>query len=219
MRGDLIIFDFDGTLADSWRDIATALNRTLAEVGLPSAEETAVRAWIGDGVIALLRRATGTSDERHLEELYRRYGAHYARCCLDSTALYPGMREALDELAANTFAVVSNKPARFLAAMLSGLGVAERFAVAVGGDTVPAPKPDPAAIRYVVAALAAGSTPVWMVGDSAVDVATGRAYGARTIGCAWGLRSADELRRAGAEFVVAHPRELGATITGAGSQL
>lgn len=214
MPGDLIIFDFDGTLADSWRDIATALNRTLAEARLPEANSAHVRTWIGEGVMALLCRAAGSAEGDQLAALHARYGAHYERCCLDTTTLYPGMREALDAMGDHTLAVLSNKPARFLVRMLAGLGVADRFAAAVGGDVVPASKPDPAAIGYVVGALAIAPGRVWMVGDSAVDVAAGRAFGARTVGCAWGLRGAGELHRAGAEFVIAHPRELVPIIAG-----
>ena len=206
----LVIFDFDGTLADSWRDIATALNHTLREAGMPAAADAQVREWIGDGLARLIERALPERERspESIAALAVRYRAHYARCCLDTTVLYPGMAECLARLSGHTLAVLSNKPAQFLHRMLDGLGVAGSFAAVVGGDTVPVRKPDPAAIAYVVRAAAARPDELWMVGDSAVDVATGRAAGARTIGCAWGLRGAAELRAARAEFIVDHPREI-----------
>lgn len=207
----LVVFDFDGTLADTWRDIATALNRTLAEAGLPAAAGPQVQAWIGHGVVPLLRRAAGSEDAARIDPLYARFRVHYAACCLDTTTLYPGMAEALDALAGYRLAVLSNKPGRFLDQIIAGLGLAPRFATVVGGDALPVAKPDPATLAHVVAACG-GAAPVWMVGDSAVDVETGRRYGARTIGCAWGLRPAAELHAAGAEAVIAHPAELAAAI-------
>jgi len=203
----LVVFDFDGTLADTWRDIATALNRTLAEAELPLAEGTRVQAWIGHGVLPLLRRAARSEDPARIEPLQARFRVHYAACCLDTTALYPGVAAALAALAAHRLAVLSNKPARFLEQIVAGLGLAARFQALVGGDALPVAKPDPATLAHVVAACGAGDT-VWMVGDSAVDVETGRRFGARTVGCAWGLRGAAELRGAGADVVIAHPAEL-----------
>lgn len=206
----LVIFDFDGTLADSSRDIATALNQTLREAGLKEVPGSDVRAWIGNGVVALLERAIGAGDRspQRIAALYNRFRVHYDRCCLDTTTLYPGMAECLAQLAAHPLAILSNKPGYFLDRIVDGLGLAGRFVAVVGGDATAAKKPDPAAIEYVV--RAAGSPPdeVWMIGDSAIDVATGRAAGARTIGCTWGLRGPDELRTAGVEFLVEHPVEI-----------
>ena len=210
MRRRLVIFDFDGTLADSWRDIATALNQTLREADVPAASDAQVREWIGEGLTRLIERAVPERERspERIAALAARFSAHYARCCLDTTVLYPGMAECLAHLSGHLFAVLSNKPVQFLDHMLDGLGLTGRFAAVVGGDTVPVRKPDPGAVAYVVRATGARPDELWMVGDSAIDVATGRAAGARTIGCTWGLRGAAELRTARAEFIVDHPREI-----------
>ena len=209
MPGDLVIFDFDGTLADTWRDIATALNRTLAEAGLPTAAGADVRLWVGRGVRRLIGQAIGSDDPDRIESLHPRFRAHYADCCLDTTALYDGVPEALTALAPrHTLAILSNKPQAFLDRIADGLGIRSLFAAVVGGDALPVSKPDPATIAHVVASIGAAPAPVWMVGDSAVDVETGRRSGARTVGCAWGLRGRDELRAAGADVVIEHPSAL-----------
>ena len=206
----VVVFDFDGTLADTWRDLATALNRTLADTGLPAVEGPQVRAWIGDGALKLLANALPEEERapERLESHYERFRTHYDRCCLDTTDLSPGMTECLESLSHERLAVLSNKPARFLDRIIDGLGIKGIFGAVVGGDTLPMRKPDPALLTAVIERLSVRPSEVWMIGDSAVDVETGRAAGARTIGCGWGLRGREELRAAGVEFLLEHPREI-----------
>lgn len=218
--GRVVIFDFDGTLADTWRDLAAALNRTLADSGLPPVQGPQVKAWIGDGALKLLAMSLPEAERvpERLEAHYERFRAHYDRCCLDTTELYPGMAGCLDALSGESLAVLSNKPARFLHRIIDGLGLKSVFGAVLGGDTLSIRKPDPAVLVHVLERLGSRSAEVWMVGDSAVDVETGRAAGARTIGCGWGLRGRDELREAGAEFLLEHPREVAPTVLGHGER-
>jgi phosphoglycolate phosphatase len=206
----LVVFDFDGTLADTWRDIAAALDRTLLEAGLPRAGGEDVRFGIGEGVLPLLRRVVPSleHDAERLADLYRRFGQHYLRGCLETTGPYPGIPECLDALREHALVVASNKPVRFLERVIEGLGWKRHFRCVLGGDSLAVRKPDRGVIEHVVRVLGESPPEVWMVGDSAIDVATGRAAGARTIGCAWGLRGRRELREAGVEFLVEHPREI-----------
>lgn len=210
----LVIFDFDGTLADTWRDIATALNRTLQEAGLPAASAGDVRSWIGDGVVRLLERAVPehARPAHPISDLVARFLVHYDRCLLETTVLYPGIAACLAQLAGHRLAILSNKPTRLLERLVVGLGLTGRFAAVVGGDAVPAKKPDPAVVRHIIARIGVEPDEKWMVGDSALDIATGRAAGARTIGCAWGLRGRAELESAGSEFVVDDAREIASLI-------
>ncbi len=210
MPSQLVVFDFDGTLADTVRDIATALNQALGDAGLAAASETQVRAWIGEGVGPLIEHAV-PEDRRSTQQLAAlsaRFRERYERCCLDTTALYPGIPECLARLSGHTLAVLSYNPQRFLARRVSGLGLAGRFAAVVGGDALPRRKPDPSAVELVIRAAGVRPAGLWLVGDSAIDVATGRAAGARTIGCAWGFRSREELREAEVEFLVEDPSEI-----------
>ncbi|HTO71495.1 MAG TPA: HAD-IA family hydrolase [Myxococcota bacterium] len=215
-RSRVVVFDFDGTLADTWRDLATALNRTLSDAGLSPVEGPQVQAWIGDGALKLLANALppGERAPERLEPHYERFRAHYDRCCLDTTDLYPGIPGCLEALSGESLAVLSNKPARFLDRILDGLGMKGVFGAVLGGDALPIRKPDPAVLAAVLERLRAEPDEVWMIGDSAVDVETGRAAGARTIGCGWGLRGREELRAAGVEFLVEHPREIAPLVLG-----
>jgi phosphoglycolate phosphatase len=214
----LIAFDFDGTLADTWRDLATALNETLAEAGLEGVTGPEVKAWIGGGALKLLQRALPPQElePERLSVHMERFARSYDRCCLDTTDLYPGVRECLDALEGEYLAVLSNKPLRFLDRVVEGLGLDKRFCAVLGGDSMPVQKPDPAVLEHLVRRLDEPPREVWMVGDSAVDVRTGRAAGARTIGCTWGMRGVEELIAAGADILVDHASEIAPRVLGRG---
>ncbi len=205
-----VAFDFDGTLADTWRDIATAVNRTLREEGLPLAEGPEIRFAIGEGVLPLLQRLRPdlARDASRLDALYMRFRDHYERVCLETTALYEGIDRCLERLAGTTLVVASNKPARFLVPMLAALGIEDLFSAVIAGDSLEVRKPDPALWAVLEERVPGEHGTRWMIGDSAVDVATGTGAGAKTIGCAWGLRGAAELRGAGADHIVEHPSEI-----------
>jgi phosphoglycolate phosphatase len=214
----LIVFDFDGTLADTWRDLAAALNRTLEEDGLEPATGPEVRFWIGHGVMPLIQRAVPDASPARIERLRARFFAHYEHGCLDTTQLYDGIADCLAACDGADLAIASNKPAVFLAPMVERLGIASRFAIVLGGDSLPVRKPDGAVLVETAARVAARTGHahgrVVMVGDSAVDVETGRNAGATTIGCAWGLRGRDELVAAGVDHLVEHPSEIAKRVWG-----
>ncbi len=121
----LVVFDFDGTIADTWRDIAQALNRTLESVDLPTVHGPDVRFWIGAGVLPLLERAVPEEwkGPDRLEQLYERFREHYRRLCLETTEPYRGIPECLEQLSGEHLAIASNKPAVFLDQILVGLDV------------------------------------------------------------------------------------------------
>ncbi len=213
----LVVFDFDGTLADTWRDIAAALNRTLADAGLPAVGGPDVRFWIGEGAMKLLERAVPEEerDADRLATLFESFRGHYDRCLLDTTEPYRGIVDCLDALAGSSLAVASNKPTRFLPRVIDGLGLKGYFGIVLGGDTLDVQKPDPRVLAHLIAQLETRPDQVWMVGDGAIDIETGRNSGARTIGCAWGLRGRDELRAARPDFLVESPSEIPPLVLGA----
>lgn len=212
----VVVFDFDGTLADTWRDIANALNDTLRGAALPEVSGPDVRFWIGSGALRLLERAVPEPrrTERYLAELYQEFRGHYERRCLDTTEPYPGIVECLGALHSCELAVLSNKPTLFLDRVIEGLGLRSHFGLVLGADALPKPKPSPAAMDHLMQRIDATPAELWMVGDSAIDVETGRTAGARTVGCAWGLRGRDELRRAGTDFLIESPAEIPPLILG-----
>jgi phosphoglycolate phosphatase len=186
----VVVFDLDGTLVDSSRDLATAVNAALAKVAsgaAPLADEQ-VRSFIGSGARKLIERClTASGLGLPAKDVLPVFLEAYRGCLLDTTRLYPGVEEALDALAPRSFAVLTNKPGDMSRAILEGLGVAHRFRRVYGGGDLPERKPDPVGLLRILEE--AGATPAEgvMVGDSDIDVLTGRAAGVLTVGVAYGF--------------------------------
>jgi phosphoglycolate phosphatase len=206
----LLVFDLDGTLVDSSRDLTAATNAALRQVAPGSAQLplAAVISFVGEGARVLVERSL-----RHAglplsaDDVLPVFLDCYAARLLDTTRLYPGIDEALVGLRSRTLAVLTNKPGEFSRTILEGLGVAGRFARILGAGDVVARKPDPAGLRQLMAELAARPEETAMIGDSATDVATARAAGVQAVGVGWGLDPAG-LRAARPDRLLEHPREL-----------
>ena len=177
---DVVVFDLDGTLADTAPDLAAALNHTLARFGRPPIEAEAVRTMIGHGARALLRKglaATGEVSEELVERGFTTFLDFYgANICRGSRA-YEGAAVCLESLreAGARLAVCTNKPENLTHLLLQALGWQNRFDSVVGGDTLAVRKPDPAPFREAVARAGGGSA--LLVGDSITDADTARAAG------------------------------------------
>jgi phosphoglycolate phosphatase len=195
----LVVFDLDGTLVDSSRDLASAINAMLARLapGTPPLPLERVRSYIGEGARVLVARSVAeAAPALPVADALQVFLSEYAGRLLDATHVYPGVREALEGLGARTLAVLTNKPGGFSRAILDGLGLTARFARVYGGDDLPVRKPEPGGLLQLATEL--GFTPAdsVMVGDSAVDVRTGRAAGIRTVGVDWGFDPASLDREA-----------------------
>jgi len=191
----LLVFDLDGTLVDSSRDIAAAANAALVREGARLLVERCL-APVGSRLTA--------------DEVLPVYLECYASRLLDTTALYPGVPEALEALealASPTLAVLTNKPGDMSRAILDGLGVGPRFARVWGPGDVPARKPDPAGLLRLMADLGATATETWMIGDSATDVNAGRAAFVRVAGVTWGFHPG-ALREARPDRLFERPADL-----------
>jgi phosphoglycolate phosphatase len=185
----LVAFDLDGTLVDSVPDIAWAIDQMSRSLGLPPTGLDKVSGWVGDGVRRLVKRAlTRSRDgepepelfERGLEAFRRAYHQHLTV----DTRLYPGAREALDQLqqAGIALACITNKAAEFTAPLLEALGMRRYFGLVLSGDSLTLRKPDPLPLLH--AARQFGVTPAQscMVGDSRNDILAARAAGFVAIG-------------------------------------
>ena len=176
---DCVGFDLDGTLVDSAGDLAAAVNHALAAAGREPVSVAQVRGMIGGGARLMLQsalRATG-GDER-LDELLPLLLDHYDAHIAVTTRPFPGAIDALDALAAQgvTLAVVTNKREHFTTKLLGELGLLDRFATVISGDTIPGKaKPDPAPIALMIARC--GARCPAFVGDSIYDVAAAHAAG------------------------------------------
>jgi phosphoglycolate phosphatase len=183
-----IILDLDGTLIDSRADLATGVNLTRRDLGLPPLEPALIASYVGEGVRRLLTRALPECPGL-LEEALELNHRHYCEHLLDATRLYPGVAPALEHLrdAGFSLAVVTNKPRPFTDLILEGLGVAPLFSAVVGGGDCPQLKPDPAPLRLVLEQLQATPAASWMVGDHFTDLEAGRRAGLHTCFCRYGF--------------------------------
>ena len=179
MRPDAVVFDLDGTLADTATDIQHALNSVLAEAGLPPVEVDSVRLMIGKGPEVLVRRALRhlhiSGYEDRVASMTDAFREQYSVQGNASSKLTPGAIECLEQLAQQDIAIglCSNKPHANCAQLLDDLGVLRHFAAIQGSGTGLALKPDPEPLLATVSQL--GATDALYVGDSATDVATARA--------------------------------------------
>ncbi|MEY3283612.1 MAG: hypothetical protein RIR86_1625 [Acidobacteriota bacterium] len=215
---DCLLFDLDGTLVDSRADLAAAVNLMLEELGEPVLSEAAVIGFVGEGARLLVERsllaAAGRAiagqepAEEAVERALEIFMRHYRNHLLDRTVLYPGVGEALAQLAQLPLGVITNKPYEFAVTMLKRLGLDHYFRIVLGGDSMPERKPSP--MMLLEAARACGVDPArtLMIGDSRIDIAAGRNAGMKTCGFTGGFRGRDELRQAGADLLFDHFAEL-----------
>jgi phosphoglycolate phosphatase len=190
LRRDLLIFDLDGTLVDSKRDLVDSVNATRIWHGLEALPDDVVASYVGNGAPMLIRRAFPGASEDELDRLHRHFLTYYRDHMLDATVPYPGVVEALHVLhsADVPMAVLTNKPVRFSVRMIEGLGLEAYFFRVYGGNSLDAKKPDPIGIRLLIEESGADPARTVMVGDSAVDIRTARAAGVRACGVSWGIQ-------------------------------
>jgi phosphoglycolate phosphatase len=206
----LVVFDLDGTLVDSTEDLRTAMNAVVAELRpeAPPLSYDQVRGFVGEGAAHLVSRSLAASgiDPPPLDVLPR-FLAVYRSHLLETTYLYPGVAEALDGLGRSALAVLTNKPGDLAREILKALGILDRFFRVVGGGDVSARKPDPGGLLDLLGEVHARPGETLMVGDSAIDVRTGRAASTFTAGVLYGLDPAG-VRAEKPDFLVAEAREI-----------
>ena len=199
----LLVFDLDGTLIDSRIDLCNSVNATLAHFGKPELPEAVISSYIGDGASILVRRAIGDPegdihDEEYVNEALTFFLNYYRIHKLDYTFLYPGVLESLEAIRAaypeTLMAVLTNKPVNPSRDICAHFGLSRFFFQNYGGNSFHTKKPDPHGLVSLIAEAAVISghaiTPseTIMIGDTDIDVLTARNCGARSVGCAFGLK-------------------------------
>ena len=210
---DIVGFDLDGTLVDSNRDLAPALNHALARIGRPLVAPERVRDFVGGGTRMMLCRALdhtgGPLAEAEFEAVLGILLQHYEAHIADHTLPYPGCLEALDALAARgcKLAVITNKIEVYSRKLLDALGMTSRFAAILGGDTLGPGRAKPAPDMIDTAILTCGGGSFAMVGDSTYDVRAARNARVPVVALSFGYNDlpAAEL---GADAVIDHYDEL-----------
>ena len=197
----LLVFDLDGTLIDSARDLCNSVNAALEHMGRPHLDDSIIASFVGNGAAMLVRRSLAVEngvapDEVHDEELATAYNFfldHYREHKLDFTYAYDGVLESLATLhqlpdgTVRAMAVLTNKPVRPAQAICDGLGMGQFFFRICGGDSFALKKPDPMGLRSLMSEANVRPEETIMIGDSKVDVLTARNAGAWSLGCQFGF--------------------------------
>lgn len=212
------LFDLDGTLLDTLTDLADAANHALAAVGRPTHPRDAYRQFLGQGVRQLFLDALGPGHHDLTDDAIAAHLAYYEDHRFDTTRPYPGIGPMLEGLAARgvKLGVLSNKPDDATKDVIAHYFPDTPWAWVRGHQVGTAPKPDPHAAREAVRTLGIPAQRWLYVGDTAVDMRTGKAAGMFTVGVSWGFRSVEELRGHGADAVVDTPGELVGLVGGSG---
>jgi N-acetyl-D-muramate 6-phosphate phosphatase len=192
---EAVLFDLDGTLADSAGDLAGALNRVRADRGLPPVGIAQLRAHASSGARGLLGAGMGiTPESPEYAELRETFLSHYAACLAETTTLFPGVAELLGAIDARClpWGIVTNKFARFTGPVVRALALSQRTAAVVSGDTTGNPKPHPAPLLHAAQILNVPPSRCVYVGDDLRDVVAGNAAGMPTIVAEYGYLGPDE---------------------------
>ncbi len=207
-----IVFDLDGTLVDSRRDIAAATNHALASHGFPPLPELEIAGYVGDGARSLLARASrlGTKTPE-LDELLATFLDYYQNHPADFTKPTAGAERALEALRC-PLGLCTNKPRRTTMALLRALGWEERFAATVAGGDLPVCKPAPEPLLEIARLVQTPPGRLIMVGDGPQDIECGRAVGCFTVGIPGALIPEERLLAAGPHAVLRSLVELPALV-------
>jgi phosphoglycolate phosphatase len=209
----LVIFDLDGTLIDSRLDLVNSVNAVLRHFRRPELPGEVIASYVGDGVSMLVRRALGDpQDEGFFKEALECFLAYYREHKLDHTEVYAGIPEALDEIQSNArkpkLAVLSNKPVNPARAIVEALGLARFFDRIYGGNSFETKKPDPLGVNTLLEETGTAVENAIIIGDSSIDVLTGRNAGISTCGVTYGF-APHTLCEVPPDVIVDSPKQLG----------
>jgi len=221
----LLVFDLDGTLIDSRLDLIHSVNAMLQHIGRPALDGRVIASYVGDGAPALVRRAIGdTNDEALFRAAMEYFLGYYRIHKLDHTTVYAGMAETLAGLAdpsrgnpsngvRRQMAVLSNKPVNPSRDIVQALGLGEFFVRIYGGNSFLTKKPDPLGVQTILHETGVAADEALIIGDSSIDVLTGRNAQMWTCGVTYGF-APHSLEEVPPDVLIETPRELGELLHG-----
>ena len=217
-RLKLLVFDLDGTLIDSRLDLVHSVNAMLRHFGRHELSDDLISTYIGDGAPMLVRRALGDPDDDPMvKDALTFFIAYYREHKLDNTRLFAGVAEAIAALSKREpkaqMAVLSNKPVAPSRQIVEALGLAPTFVRVYGGNSFPTKKPDPMGLESLMKELQVSPEETVMVGDSQVDVFTGRNANTWTVGVTFGFQP-HSLEDAPPDVLVDTPSEMAQVLGG-----
>lgn len=207
-----VIFDLDGTLANSIEDIADSMNTVLKEKGYDTHDYSTYKTFVGQGVKQLVENALPESArvENTLQASFEKMMQVYDENCIAKTSLYPGIKELLDSLTNKgiKIAVFSNKANELTQKVVKVLLAEWKLEMVIGaGGDIPR-KPDPKGALLISDKMGIPSEELMYIGDTGIDMETAANSGMHSVGVLWGFRDMEELLEHGAQTILAHPMDL-----------
>mgnify|MGYP003959862391 CR=1 FL=1 len=198
----IFVYDFDGTLVDTFEDIANSVNLTLTEMSLQSLDRGTICKNIGSGVVNLMTRSlagSGCNDVETAVSIFQKYYNHHL---LDQTKLYPNGREIVEHFSNKNNTILSNKPVVFIKKIFETMSFLSPFDSILGGDSLDEQKPNPKGLQFLMKKYNCPAEKVLMIGDNAIDVETGKRAGVITCGVTYGLGNPNLLRDSKPNFLI-----------------
>jgi len=213
----LLMFDLDGTLVDTCRDITNALNYALNSYGLKSLTVEYTKELVGEGLTKLVERVLGGEKDRLRDDVLGKFLDYYSEHLADYSREYPHVRETLERLTGYKKAVISNKREALSMRLLDLLDLLKYFDLMVGSDTTSEKKPSAIPVIYVLKRLEVSAGEALMIGDSNYDIEAAKKAGVKTVAVTYGYRGRQYL--ANADFIIESFGDLPAVLDITSSEL
>ena len=205
---DLILFDLDGTLVDSRKDITNAVNFTLKKIGLKGKTLEEVTSYIGGGVGNLIRRVVGKNRGNLFGRAVSIFEEYYRKHSTEESRLYPGVADVLEHFKNKRKALVTNRNYEFAVLTLKALGIYDYFENVFGGDNNSCVKPSSCQLDKAISELKADKNETIMVGDMHIDVLAGKNAGITTCAVTYGIGDKEDILKAKPDYVIGDILEL-----------
>ncbi len=202
----LVIFDLDGTLVNSIKDITNSLNYATEPYGLATKTPEEVSALVGEGITRVIERILGDERLQYRVDVVKRFLEFYSEHIVDNTFPYPGVRETLERLNGFKKAVISNKREALSIKVLEALDLLRFFDLVIGSDSTTEKKPSPVPVLHVISTMGLTLEDSIMVGDSDLDISAGKSAGIKTVGVTYGYRKREFLKDA--DYVIDDIKEI-----------
>lgn len=211
----LIIYDLDGTLIDSSKDISNSLNWALKELGFSEVSELLIRSHVGSGILPLIQNVLKEASPDHqipqdgiLERAISLYRSYYSDHLLDETKLYPGVKTVLDFFKEKKQAVITNKSIEFPRRILKGLGIDHYFFEVIGEDQKLPKKPAPDSVLKLLRFTKTNRNEAILIGDSMIDIQTAKNAKIKVIAVTYGFDSKAQIEACQPDWMINQLDEL-----------
>ncbi len=204
------IFDLDGTLIDTRKDLTTAVNILRRSYNLPPIDVKTVTSMVGDGIKKLVERSISEAGKVDIEKALQIFNEAYSKHLLDNTHAYQGILDVLESLknSGKKIAVNTNKADKFAIEILKKLGMYSYFDIIIGGDSVSRKKPDPEGIFTIIENLKVDVSESLMIGDGKNDIIASKKAGIKSAYVMYGYTTINDISELSPDYFISDPQEI-----------